>query len=75
MSSGTNQERIEQNNLKLAQLKTKADNLPEYQDIEPIYTLGDYRIADTKLNIGNDNYSSVSWIDNYFIARRYVRYV
>lgn len=37
MSSGTNQERIEQNNLKLAQLKTKADNLPEYQNIEPIY--------------------------------------
>ena len=34
MSSGTNQERIEQNNLKLAQLKTKADTLPEYQDIE-----------------------------------------
>lgn len=29
MSSGTNQERIEQNNLKLAQLKNKADNLPE----------------------------------------------
>ena len=29
MSSGTNQERIEQNNLKLTQLKNKADNLPE----------------------------------------------
>lgn len=37
MSSGTNQERIEQNNLKLTQLKTKADNLPEYQDIKPVY--------------------------------------
>ena len=32
MSSGTNQERITQNNLKLAELKTKADNLPDYQD-------------------------------------------
>ena len=28
MSSGTNQERITQNNAKLAQLKIKADNLP-----------------------------------------------
>ena len=42
MSSGTNQERIEQNNLKLAQLKTKADNLPEYQNVEPIYGALDY---------------------------------
>ena len=40
MSSGTNQERIEQNNLKLAQLKTKADNLPEYQDVRYIHTVG-----------------------------------
>ena len=42
MSSGTNQERIEQNNLKLSQLKTKADNLPEYQNVEPIYGALDY---------------------------------
>ncbi len=44
MSSGTNQERIEQNNLKLTQLKTKADSLPEYQDIEPIYSVGSYNM-------------------------------
>lgn len=37
MSSGTNSERITQNNTKLAELKTKADNLPDYQDIELIY--------------------------------------
>ena len=43
MSSGTNSERIEQNNLKLAQLKTKADNLPENQShlIEEAETLTD----------------------------------
>lgn len=48
MSSGTNQERIEQNNLKLSQLKTKADNLPEYQDIEPIYKSVDYNLINTQ---------------------------
>ena len=40
MSSGTNQERIEQNNLKLAQLKTKVNNLPEYQDVRYLHSVG-----------------------------------
>lgn len=57
MSSGTNQERIEQNNLKLAELKTKADNLPEYQNIEPIYKSVDFEAVSTKLNF---TYSSAN---------------
>lgn len=32
MSTGTNRERIEQNNLKLEDIKTQVQNLPEYQD-------------------------------------------
>lgn len=59
MSSGTNQERIEQNNLKLAQLKTKADNLPEYQDIEPVYATLDitlnYKMSKTNISYLMDN--------------------
>lgn len=58
MSSGTNQERIEQNNLKLTQLKTKADNLPDYQDIEPIYATGDF----TKFS----EIQSSNFVSNYF---------
>lgn len=38
----TNKERIEENNIKLQDLKTKIDNLPEYQDVEPIYGGLDY---------------------------------
>lgn len=59
MSNGTNQERIEQNNLKLAQLKTKADNLPEYQDIEPIYKSVGYNLINTQYSFpysNNENY-------------------
>ena len=64
MSSGTNQERIEQNNLKLTQLKTKADNLPEYQDIEPIY--GVEQLVDNKINIQyNSSYQSIEYMGNY----------
>ena len=55
MSSGTNQERIEQNNLKLAQLKTKADNLPEYQDIEPVYATLDISL-NYKMSAANISY-------------------
>ena len=32
MSTGTNKERIEQNNLKLEEIKNQVSNLPEYQD-------------------------------------------
>lgn len=32
MSTGTNRERIEQNNLKLEEIKNQVSNLPEYQD-------------------------------------------
>ncbi len=67
MSSGTNQERIEQNNLKLAQLKTKADNLPEYQDIEPIYSNENFSLFKTNLTYANNKYI-ISNLDNKYIS-------
>ena len=36
MSTGTNRERIEQNNLKLEEIKNQVNNLPEYQNIKEI---------------------------------------
>ena len=36
MSTGTNRERIEQNNLKLEEIKNQVSNLPEYQNIKDI---------------------------------------
>lgn len=66
MSSGTNQERIEQNNLKLAQLKTKADNLPEYQDIKPVYATLDISL-NYKMSKANISY----FMDNCFIGNEW----
>lgn len=72
MSSGTNQERIEQNNLKLTQLKTKADNLPDYQDIEPIYDVSKPESYRTSLlrtaNSGENsfNYQGDYWSYSYY---------
>lgn len=66
MSSGTNQERIEQNNLKLAQLKTKADNLPEYQDIEPVYAT-----LDISLNYKIPSSNVQSYMTNCYIGSKW----
>ena len=73
MSSGTNQERIEQNNLKLAQLKTKADNLPEYQDIEPIYASLDYNKV--TINASDLKYKASSTYNNIYILDVYENYL
>lgn len=72
MSSGTNQERIEQNNLKLAQLKIKADNLPEYQDIEPIYSSASFNTKTTGLNF---SYSSSDYWELRSKLDKYVYYM
>lgn len=62
MSTGTNQERIEQNNTKLADLKTEVINLPEHQDLYPIYN----NTADsTYINILKQNVTTAYWVDNY----------
>ena len=41
MSIGTNKERLEQNNIKLEEIKGKIDKLPEYQDFKKIYATVD----------------------------------
>ena len=45
MSNGTNKERIEQNNQKLDELKLKIEELPDYQNIKPIYGVGDLKLS------------------------------
>lgn len=66
MSSGTNQERITQNNTKLAELKTKADNLPEYQDIEPVYAT-----LDISLNYKMSKANISSFLNNCFVGNEW----
>ena len=76
MSTGTNQERIEQNNTKLANLKTGIDNLPDYQNVEPIYEYENFMpINSQKTTYNTDNYqpSSISMLENY-IGIVYVYY-
>ena len=67
MSSGTNPERLEQNNLKLAELKTKVDTLPDYQDIEPIYSNENFSLFKTNLTYANNKYI-ISNLDNKYIS-------
>lgn len=64
MSTGTNKERIEQNNLKLEEIKNKIGTLPEYQDIEPIYSYSD--ISVNELNFLGQGYTP-SMLDDYLM--------
>ena len=69
MSSGTNSERITQNNTKLAELKTKVDNLPDYQDIEPIYTTTSYNMIPVEsLGTSYDSIFNVLTYEDYLIC-------
>lgn len=69
MSTGTNQERIEQNNVKLSALKVTVDNLPEYQDVEPIYAATNYRLCAT-----NSSRTIFNYIGDYFINYQNYRF-
>ena len=40
----TNKERLQDNNIELQNIKTGIDNLPEYQDIKPIYGSGELNL-------------------------------
>lgn len=66
MSSGTNSERITQNNTKLAELKTKVDNLPDYQDIKPVYATLDITL-NYKMSKANISY----YMDNCFVGNEW----
>lgn len=69
MSSGTNSERITQNNTKLAELKTKVDDLPDYQDIEPIYTTTSYNMIPVEsLGTSYDSIFNVLTYEDYLIC-------
>ena len=52
----SNREVIQENNLKLQNCVDLANNLPEYQDIEPIYGVSDWRAVDIPL-LNSGSYS------------------
>ena len=68
MSTGTNRERIEQNNIKLEEIKGKIDKLPEYQDIEPVYAVTDF--CTVKLN--HPIYGETMSTADYFVYETWV---
>ena len=47
----TNKERLQDNNDRLEVIKTKVDDLPDYQDIEPIYSIANYELEKTPWTI------------------------
>ena len=64
--SKTNQERVQDNNKELHNLKSQIDNLPEYQDLEPIYDITDittYQIPYTPVSNYNNG---MAYVRNYF---------
>ena len=71
--SKTNKERLQDNNIELQNIKTGIDNLPEYQDMTPIYDKSNYHINNTNL-VANGTYgmSGVQHLGKYFMARRVV---
>ncbi len=65
MPNITNKEWIDNNNLKIDDLITQANELPDYQDIEPIYGSATYQFLDTKIT--SKSYAQItSFIDDYF---------
>ena len=68
MSTGTNKERLEQNNIKLEEIKGKIDKLPEYQDIEPVYAVTDF--CTVKLN--HPIYGETMSTADYFVYETWV---
>lgn len=54
MSYSTNKEWIDANNDKIDEIKTLADDLPDYQDVEPIYTTLSYT-PKWATNVSNSN--------------------
>lgn len=64
MPNTTNKEWIDNNNLKIDDLITQASELPDYQDIEPIY--GVKQLIENKINIQYDtSYKSIEYMGNY----------
>ncbi len=63
----TNKERLQDNNIELQNIKTGIDNLPEYQDIEPIYANENFSTLKTNLSYKNNIYI-VSNLDNKYIS-------
>lgn len=65
----TNKERLQDNNLELQNIKTGIDNLPEYQDIEPVYIDTDFAL----LQLPRPNMSMAvtikNSIDNYVLYK------
>ena len=68
----TNKERLQDNNLELQSIKTGIDNLPEYQDIEPIYA--NENLSLKQLNLAySSNITFISSLDDKYIS--YYNYI
>ena len=67
MSDKTNKERLQDNNIELQNIKTGIDNLPEYQDIEPIYANESFSLKQLNLAYAN-NIVLISNLDNKYIS-------
>ena len=63
----TNKERLQDNNNDLQEIKTTINNLPEYQDIIPIYGSKGFDLVDT-FQVTNQQ-CQLSSIDNYYLIR------
>lgn len=74
MSDKTNKERLQDNNIELQNIKTGIDNLPDAQNIEPIYGADiQYKVMNTKQKVSPD-YASVSFFENYALISWYSSY-
>lgn len=67
MPNITNKEWIDNNNLKIDDLITQASELPDYQDIEPIYSNENFSLFKTNLTYANNKYI-ISNLDNKYIS-------
>ena len=58
----SNKERLQDNNLELQDIKAGIDNLPDYQDVQPIYDYRNYAVYNTKTS------SVITFYKNYFVV-------
>lgn len=65
----TNKERLQDNNAELQDIKTGIDNLPDYQDIEPIYVTTEYTMIPVEpLGSNYTGINNVITFDNYMLC-------
>ena len=65
MSTGTNKERIEQNNLKLEEIKSQVQNLPEYQDTSDANAIANDIVINKYSKFSDELEFLDYWVDNF----------